>query len=51
MFKPLRASLLVLVVLQVACSALHERIGSISVSPDGKFLAVAYEKKGTSFIY
>jgi Tol biopolymer transport system component len=49
MFRVPRISLLFLLLYPVmTCSG---QIGSIGVSPDGKFIAVAYEKDHSSFIY
>jgi TolB protein len=53
MSRVLRASLLLLfLVAPIACAGTPAgQIDSVSVSPDGKTLAVAYEKGHTIFIY
>jgi len=50
MFRALRF-LLLLCPVMTCCGISSGQIGSIGVSPDGKFIAVAYKKDRTSFIY
>jgi Tol biopolymer transport system component len=53
MRKSLRGSLLVLLLIpRVTCGGASDgRMTSVSVSPDGKVIAVTYEKERTLFIY